>query len=103
MSDVVAVTIGHRLGKVEAVRRVAHGFAHARDQFGPTIVIEQETWEGDRLHFRMRALGQCSTGTIDVLEDELRIAISLPWLLAKAANRLIPALRRGTVLMLENK
>lgn len=103
MSDLVTVTVGHRLGKAEAARRLKLGFAQAKNQFGPTISIEQGAWEGDRLHFRMRAVGQYCVGTIDVLEEELRVEVSLPWLLAKAANRLIPALRTGALLLLANK
>lgn len=103
MSDVVTVTVGHHLGKTEAVRRLKEGFARARGQFGPTIVIEQEAWEGCNLRFQMRALGQTAAGTIEVLEDTLRIEVSLPWLLAKAANRILPALRRGATLLLEKR
>ena len=40
---------------------------------------------------------------IEVLEDALRIEVSLPWLLAKVANLFLPALRKGTVLLLEKK
>jgi Putative polyhydroxyalkanoic acid system protein (PHA_gran_rgn) len=103
MSDLVTVTVGHRLGKAEAVRRLQEGFSRARGQFGAGFVIEQESWEGDDLHFQMRAMGQSAAGTIRVLEDALRIEVSLPWLLAKAANRLLPALRRGAVLLLEKR
>jgi hypothetical protein len=103
MSDRVTVTVGHRLGKAEAVHRLKEGFAQAKGQFGATIVIEREAWEGDKLHFHMRALGQTAAGTIEVLEDALHIEVSLPWLLAKAANLLLPALRKGAVLLLEKK
>lgn len=67
------------------------------------IAIEQGTWEEDTLSFRMRALGHTAAGTIEVLEDTLRIEVSLPWLLAKAANRLLPILRKETTLLLEKK
>lgn len=103
MSDRVSVVVGHRLGKVEAVRRLKEGFARTRGQLGPMIAIEQETWEGDTLRFQMRALGQSAAGTIEVLEDALRIEVSLPWLLAKAAKRLLPILRKEATLLLEKK
>ena len=103
MSDRVQVIVGHRLGKAEAVRRLKEGFAQAKGQFGATISIDQETWEGDKLHFQMRALGQTAAGTIEVREDSLNIEVSLPWLLAKAANVLLPALRKGATLLLEKK
>ena len=103
MSDTVTLLIGHRLGKVEAVRRLKEGFARTNGHLGPLIATEQETWEGDTLRFRMRALGQTAAASIEVLEDALRIEVSLPWLLAKAARRLLPVLRKEATLLLEKK
>lgn len=103
MTDTVTIVIGHRLGKVEAVRRLKDGFARTNGHLGPMIAVEQETWEGDTLHFRMRALGQTAAASINVLEDALRIEVSLPWLLAKAAKRLLPILRKEATLLLEKK
>lgn len=103
MSDPVTVIVGHRLGKVEAIRRLKEGFARTKGHLGGMIAIEQEIWEDDTLRFHMRALGQTAAGTIEVLEDALRIEVSLPWLLAKAAKRLLPILRKQTTLLLEKK
>jgi len=103
MSDTVTVTVPHRIGKVEAIRRLKDGFAQTRGQLGAIIAIEQETWDGDTLRFHMRALGQTAAGTIEVMEDALRIEVSLPWLLAKAARRLLPILRKETTALLEKK
>ena len=103
MSDTFTVLIGHRLGKGEAVRRLKEGFARTNGHFGATIAMEQETWEGDTLRFRMRVLGQTAAARIEVLEDALRIEVSLPWLLAKAAKRLLPILRKEATLLLEKK
>ena len=103
MSDIVTVTVGHRLGKSEAVRRIKEGFARTNGQLGPMIAIEQHTWEGDTLRFRLRALGQTAAASIEVLEDALRIEVSLPWLLAKAAKRLLPMLRKEATRLLEKK
>jgi hypothetical protein len=103
VSDTVTAIIGHRLGKVEAVRRLKEGFARTNGHLGPMIVMEQETWEGDTLRVRMRALGQTAAASIEVLEDALCIEVSLPWLLAKAAKRLLPILRKEATLLLEKK
>ena len=103
MSEPITVIVGHRLGKVEAVRRLKDGFARTKGQLGHIIAIEQESWDGDTLRFQMRALGQIAAGTIEVLEDALRIELSLPWLLAKAAKRLLPILRKEATLLLEKK
>ncbi len=65
------------------------------------VTMEQATWQADTLLFRMRALGQTAAGRIEVLDDALRIEVSLPWLLAKAADRLLPFLRKETAKLLE--
>jgi hypothetical protein len=103
MSDTITVLVDHRLGKAEAIRRLEEGFARTHGHLGPLIAMDPQTWEGDTLHFRMRALGQVASGTIEVLEDALRIRVLLPWLLAKAAKRLLPALRKEATLLLEKK
>jgi len=103
VSDTVTATIAHRLGKVEAVRRLKDGLASTKGHLGPMISMEEEVWVGDVLSFRMHALGQNAAATIEVLEDTLRIEMSLPWLLAKAAKRLIPILREEATLLLERK
>ena len=103
VSEIVTVIIGHRLGKVEAVNRLKNGLARASGQLGPMIAIEQEAWDGDTLSFVMRALRQTAAARIQVLDDALRIEVSLPWLLAKAAKRLVPILQREATLLLEKK
>lgn len=65
------------------------------------VTMEQATWQGDTLLFRMRAIGQTASGRIEVLDDALRIEVNLPWLLAKAADRLLPFLRKETTKLLE--
>ena len=103
MGAPVTVSISHRLGKDEAARRLKDGLARTKGQLGALISIDQEEWSGDTLRFQMRALGQSAAGTIEVMEESLRIEVSLPWLLAKAAERFLPTLRRETTLLLEKK
>ena len=103
VSDRVTVIVSHRVGKVEAIHRLKEGFGHMKGNLGAMIAIEQETWEGDTLRFHMRALGQTAAGTIQVLDDALRIEVSLPWLLAQAAKRVLPILRKEATRLLEKK
>ena len=100
VSETVRVTISHRLGKGEAVQRLKEGFARTDGHLGTIIAIEQQTWDGDTLRFRLRALGRTAAVSIEVLDDALRIEVSLPWLLAKAANRLLTTLRQEAARLL---
>jgi hypothetical protein len=103
MSTPVTAAVPHKLGKAEALRRLKSGLERARGDFGALITIEQEEWSGDTLQFRMRALGQNAAGTITVMEDKVLIAVTLPWLLAKAAEQILPRLQQKTALLLEHK
>jgi hypothetical protein len=90
VSDTVTVVIGLRLGKVEAVRRLKEGVARTNGHLGAMIAMEQDTWQGNTLRLRLRALGQSAAASIEVLEEALHIEVSLPWLLMTAAKRLLP-------------
>jgi hypothetical protein len=103
MSETVTVTISHRIGRVEALRRLKEGLARTKGHLGAMLEIDQESWQGDTLRFRMRALGQTAAGNIEVLEDALRIEVSLPSLLAKAAKHFLPILRKEATRLLEKK
>lgn len=103
MSEPVTAAVPHRLGKEEALRRLKTGLARAKGHLGGLLTIERETWSGDTLDFQMHALGQSAAGTITVLEDRLLITVTLPWLLARAAERILPVLKKQTTLLLENK
>jgi hypothetical protein len=99
----LVVSVPHRLGKDEAVRRLKNGLGQARANFSQLMSVDEEVWVGDSLTFRLRALGQAASGTIGVFEDHLRIEVQLPWLLAKLSERLIPAIRKEGTLLLEKK
>ena len=103
MSAPVTASVPHRLGKAEALRRLKLGLSRAKGQFGSLLTIEHEEWSGDTLRFQMRALGQSAAGTITVLEESLLIQVTLPWLLAKVAERILPAMKKQATLLLENK
>lgn len=99
----VVVSIPHKLGKAEARRRLEAGFARAGQHFATLLTIDEQDWSGDRLSFRARALGQATSGNVDVADDHIRVELTLPWLLGMLAEKLAPMIRKETVLMLEKK
>ena len=103
MGTPVTVSVPHKLGREEAVRRLKSGLSRMANNLGGVIKIEQEVWSGDRLTFQMQGLGQSAAGTIDVRDDSLLIAVTLPWLLAKIADQFMPKLKKETTLLLEKK
>ena len=103
MTKPLVVTVSHDLGQAEAIRRMQAGLGRLQDKFGRLITVDEETWSGNRLTLRVRAVGQSLAATVDVLEDQLRLEVTLPWLLAKISEKLIPTIQREGSLLLEKK
>jgi hypothetical protein len=103
MSKPLVVSIPHRLGKAEAMRRLKSGLGSARTDFGHVFTVQEETWVGDTLTFHISALGQAASGTIEVREDHARLEVQLPWLLAQIAQKAQGLIRKRGQLLLEKK
>ncbi|MFY9837802.1 MAG: polyhydroxyalkanoic acid system family protein [Xanthobacteraceae bacterium] len=103
MSKPFIVSIPHQLGKDEAVRRLKSGLGGVRTSYGHLFSIDEEVWTGDSLQFRVSAIGQAVSGTIDVAEDHVTLQVYLPWLLAKIAEAVQPLIRKEGTMLLENK
>ena len=103
LSTPLIVSIPHHLGREEALRRIKSGISTARTNYASFLAIHEETWTGDRLAFNISALGQSASGLIDVADDHVRLEVTLPWLLAKLAEKFTPAIRKEGTLLLEKK
>src|SRR5207253_6655357 len=99
MSAPLVVSIPHRLGREEARRRLQAGLTRAAASV-PVLKVDEERWEGDRMIFRVRALGQAAAGHVDLEEDHVRLEVTLPWLLQRFAEAAQTAIRsRGKLLL----
>ena len=99
MSAPLVVSIPHRLGREEAVRRLKTGLGRAAARI-PVMQVEEERWSGDNLAFRIRALGQIATGQVDVADDHVKVQVVLPWLLQRFAEMAQAAIRKRGQLLL---
>ncbi|MFT4276886.1 MAG: polyhydroxyalkanoic acid system family protein [Rhodopseudomonas sp.] len=102
MSAPLVVSIPHRLGRDEARRRLQAGLSRAAINV-PVLKVDEETWRGDQMLFRVRALGQVAAGQVDVAEDHVRLEVRLPWLLQKFADAAKVAIQKRGHLMLEKR
>jgi Putative polyhydroxyalkanoic acid system protein (PHA_gran_rgn) len=99
MAAPLVVSIPHRLGRDEATRRLKTGLTRAASSI-PVLKVDEERWDGDRMIFRVRALGQAASGHIDVADDHVRLEVRLPWLLQRFAEVAQIAIRnRGNLLL----
>ena len=99
MSEPLVVVIPHKLGKEEALRRVRPALGKASQSF-PVLQIDEERWSGDRLDFKVRALGQAVAGSVEVADESVRLEVVLPWLLHKFAEAIQKTIAgRGRILL----
>jgi hypothetical protein len=99
MSAPLIVSIPHRLGREEATRRLKAGLTRAASSI-PVLKVDEERWQDNRMIFRVRALGQAASGHLDVGEDQVRLEVTLPWLLQRFAEVAQVAIKnRGKLLL----
>jgi hypothetical protein len=99
MSAPLVVSLPHRLGREEASRRLKAGLTRAASSI-PALKVDEERWDGDRMIFRVRALGQAASGHLDVADDHVRLEVTLPWLLQRFAEVAQAAIKsRGSLLL----
>jgi hypothetical protein len=99
MSAPLVVSIPHRLGREEARRRLQAGLTRAAASL-PVLKVDDEKWDGDRMIFRVRALGQAAAGHVDVADDHVRVEVRLPWLLQRFAEAAQATIKnRGKLLL----
>ncbi|WP_315830811.1 polyhydroxyalkanoic acid system family protein [Bradyrhizobium prioriisuperbiae] len=103
MAQPFIVSIPHKLGKEEATRRMKAGLGSIKSQYGKVLQVNEEIWSGDRLAFRITALNQQASGTLDVADDHVRLEVVLPWLLAGIAHGAQTMIRERANRMLEKK
>ena len=99
MSAPLVVSIPHRLGREEAVRRLKTGLGRAAASI-PVMQVEEERWSGDTMNFRIRALGQIASGQIDFADDHVKVQVVLPWLLQRFAEMAQATIRKRGQLLL---
>lgn len=103
MTKPFVVSIPHQLGAVEAKRRLETGIEQVKEQYAGKFALLDNRWTGDHLDFSLSAIGQSVTGILDVKEDQVVLAVQLPWMLSLLAQKLQPLVQQKGHLLLEKK
>ena len=103
MQKPIVVYIRHQLGKEEAVRRIKSGIARVAGGIGGQFLMSETKWTDDHLDFRASLLGQSAFGTLDVGDDQIRIEVTLPFVLHFVAEKAKMLVQKQGQLLLENK
>ncbi|BAF90345.1 hypothetical protein AZC_4347 [Azorhizobium caulinodans ORS 571] len=103
MAPPLTVSVPHKLGREEAVRRLQQGTSLLREKFGNQVQILEETWVDSNLDFRIAAMGQQASGKIEVADDQVNLAVELPYLLHLAGTKIKEMVQKQGALLLEKK
>jgi len=88
MSKSITMSFPHSLGVDEVRRRIDLAIAEVRAQHPDHASSLRETWTTPTHgEFRLSTMGQTITGNVDILADNVQLAIQLPWLVATFFNR----------------
>jgi hypothetical protein len=101
MSQPLLVSIPHRLGRLEARRRLDSGLGRLRPELDALLNGLDYRWEGDTLNFAASAMWQRITGRIEVLDDVVRVEIDLSWIMRLLSDTIAKRVRGRGVALLE--
>ena len=101
MSQPLLISIPHRLGRLEARRRLDSGVGRLRSELNALLSGLDYHWEGDSLNFVASPMWQRITGRIEVLDDVVRVEIDLPWIMQLLRDTIAKRVRGRGVALLE--
>ena len=103
MSKPLVVVVPHQLGRAGARERLVSGIGQLKSKFGDKVTSIDESWTGDRLDVDIKAMGQSVSGHLEVGDDNVRVEVQLPWLLAAIAEKAKSYIEKEGQLLLEKK
>lgn len=102
----ISADVPHQLGQAEARQRIDNGFGRLQSQLAggvSAVLTWQQRWEGDRLYFSAKGIGQTFSGHLDVLPESIHIEVDLPEFLAAIADKLAGRLKETSKILLEKR
>jgi hypothetical protein len=101
MSQPLIVSVPHRLGRQEAMRRLDRGIGRLQPELGILLSGLNYHWQGDTLNFIASVMWQRITGRIEVLDDAVRVEIDLPWVMQLLRDTIERRVRGRGIALLE--
>ncbi|WP_164114702.1 polyhydroxyalkanoic acid system family protein [Sphingorhabdus sp. Alg239-R122] len=100
MSEPVAMTILHKLGRAEAKKRIAGGIYKLEEAL-PGAKMAEHHWDEDALDFTLEAMGQRVSCNLDIKDDAVDAVFHLPPLLAMFADKFREKMQKEAPKLLE--
>lgn len=85
----IEVRVPHSLGRDEVRRRLDHALVRARNEYSAVVGDIEASWEAeDRLRVFLTVSGMKFDGTVDILVEELVVALQVPGMAALFSRRI---------------
>ena len=85
----IEVRVPHTLERDEVLRRLDDALVRAREQYAAAVGDIEASWEGeDRLRVLLTVSGMKFDGTVEILVEELVVALQVPGMAALFAGRI---------------
>jgi hypothetical protein len=85
----IEVRVPHALEREEVRRRLDDALVRARQEYAATVGEIEAEWEGeDRLRVLLTVSGMKFDGTVDILVEELVVALQMPGMAALFSGRI---------------
>ncbi|OGG56003.1 hypothetical protein A2680_00510 [Candidatus Kaiserbacteria bacterium RIFCSPHIGHO2_01_FULL_55_37] len=78
----------HSFSRQEAVARVERLLLEAKPQLADKVVLGEERWEGDVLHFAFSIQGKSISGRLEVHDKEYELHAKLPLMMRMFEGRI---------------
>lgn len=91
MPKTITVNIPHKATPADVRAKIRLGITDARQKYGKQLAGATETWTtDDHMEFRATTMGQTVTGRLDIDNENVRVQVYLPMMLAIFAGKIIP-------------
>lgn len=100
MAKEITIVFPHTLSQEEARVRVVDALEQARAGFASSVMSSNVTWTAHHADVAVGALGQNVQAQIDVEAQQVRVSVTLPWLLERLSGTItdrITQVGRGTL------
>jgi putative polyhydroxyalkanoate system protein len=84
----LTIVIPHQLSKAEARQRIEAHFTELLGQYSSSLDHIEHHWTGDTLDFQAGVMGMTISGKLQIEDQDVRIEIVLPWVLATMSRTL---------------
>lgn len=103
MARTINLSIPHSLTQQEARDRIQKGITELRTAHASRLSRVEEQWIENHLDFNVHAVGQHVAGRLDVLPNEVKMSIDLPWMVALLAGKFVKEVETEGRKLLEKK